>query len=148
MKKQYILGHNASKRQRGSSMVEGALVCLALLSIILFIVNVGTMLALMQLFNQRAQAGARWAANNSFDESAIKNIVVYNDPRGSSGPGLLGLKASNVSISRLDAGSVKDRIAVQISGYSMVFFVPFLPGTYSVPSAVAVAPVESLGSPN
>jgi hypothetical protein len=114
------------------------------------ILDLGQMLMFMQAFSERARAGARWSAVHAYDQTAIKNYVLYNSataPEGG-GPGLFGLQTSHVAVTRFDAGQPDDRIEVRIRNYPLQFYTPFIAGTYTPRPFVAVIPVESLGAAN
>ncbi len=135
---------------RGEALVEGALVLLALLSLILGIVDFGRILLLQHTFHQRVSAGARYASIHGVDPEAIANIIVFNSPTAPSGrtTGLLGLRPSNVTVTRLDAGNrTLDRMQVRIAGFPMILNLPFLRRTFT-PAFTAIRPVEAMGAAN
>lgn len=141
---------NRHRHKRGEALVEGALVLLALISLILGIVDFGRILLLQQTFHQRVSAGARYASIHGVDTAAIANVIVFNSPTAPSGKttGMLGLSPSNISVARLNAGDrTQDRIQVRIVNFPMTFMLPFLRKTIR-PTFTAVRPVEAMGATN
>ena len=149
MKSRIAVSSRRAQRQRGSSLVEGTLVFLSLMAMILFVMDAGRLLFTMQYASERARAGARYATVHTYDADAIINYIVYNNPNMSGDPppvGLMGLTRDKVSVSRLNAGMIKERIQIRISGLSMTFFTPPITGRFNVPPATVTIPVESLGA--
>ena len=138
------------KRQLGQATLETALTLLLLLLMITAVLDLGQLLMFLQAFSERARAGARWSAVNTYDPTAIKNYVVYNSANapGGGGPGLLGLTPANVTVTRFNSGTSDDRIEVRISNFPLRFFTPFIAGTFTPRPFVAVIPVEGLGATN
>ena len=137
------------KRQRGAALLEGALVLGTLLTMILFIEEMGRMLVFQQMFTERARAGARAAAVSAYSTTTVQNYVLYNNATAPAGnpAGFFGLTSTNVVVTRLGtAGNWDDRIQVTISNYPMFDFVPLLEHTYTVPPITVTVPVGSLGS--
>jgi len=138
------------RAQRGAAaLLEGALVLGTLLTMILFVVEMGRMLVFQQMFTERAREGARSAAVSTYSTTTVQNYVLYNSGTAPSGnpPGFFGLTSSEVSVQRLGtAGNWDDRIQVTISNYPMFDFVPLLKHTYTVPPITVTIPVGSLGS--
>ena len=136
--------------QRGAGgLLEGTLILLTLLTMILFIVEVGRMLLFQQMFTERAREGARAAIVSAYNVTTIKNYVLYNSATAPSGnpDGFFGLTASQITVTRLGtAGNWDDRIQVTISNYPMFDFVPLFKSAYTVPPITVTIPVGSLGS--
>lgn len=141
-------------RQKGSAILEAALITTPTLAMFVFILQMGVILATQQYYMERARAGARYAATatfNSADTSATKNYVCYGSTTAPAGAtsGMFGLKTTMVTVTRLGtAGTWSDRIQVQISGYSMVSFIPWLSRTITGKTLIATAPAQSLGATN
>jgi len=137
------------KTQRGTALLEGALVLGTLLTLIIFVEEMGRMLVYQQMFTERAREGARSAAVTSFDTTTVQNYVLYNSATAPPGnpAGFFGLTASNVTVTRLGtAGTWNDRIQVTVSKYPMFNFVPLFQRTYIVPPVTVTIPAGSLGS--
>ncbi len=135
------------RNQRGQTILESALVLIAVISMLLFIIDMGRLLFLQQYFAERARAGARWASVNTYDATSIKNYVAYNSTTGS-GTGLFGLSPSNVSVTPLPNSTNPTTIQVTISGYQTIRLIPYIAGSFTSPAVTAVAPVQSLGATN
>ena len=58
-------------------MVESALILLTLVSMILFILDMGRILMMQQYLTERARATVRKAVVNNWDAAATKNYLVY-----------------------------------------------------------------------
>lgn len=136
--------------QRGAGgLLEGALILLTLLTMIVFVVEIGRMLLFQQMFTERAREGARAAIVTAYDTTTVKNYVLYNSATAPDGspPGLFGLTTSEITVTRLGtAGNWDDRIQVTISNYPMFDFVPMMKHSYTVPPISVTIPVGSLGS--
>lgn len=147
-------GRTASTRRRktqrgGGTLLEGALVLLTLLTMIIFVVEMGRMLVFQQMFTERAREGARSAIVSNYNSTTVQNFVLYNSATapGGSTTGFFGLTASEVTVTRLGtAGTWNDRVQVTISNYPMFDFVPLLSHSYTVPPITVTIPVGNLGS--
>lgn len=132
-------------------MMETALVFTSMLSILLFIVDIGRVLMVRQFFAERVRNGARTAAVVNYDATAIKNYICYNSftapAGGTSTLGYMGITPSNVNVQRLGtAGNWDDRIKISIQGYRISTWVPMLANTFTLPAVTATIPVGALGS--
>src|SRR4051812_38711752 len=137
------------KNQRGSSMVEGALVLLTMLAMIIFILDMGRILLIQQYITERARATVRNAVVNNWDATKTKNYLVYNSitAPGGGGAGFLGLLPSQVTYSTLGTAGTDDyRIQVKVSGVPALVLIPFIAGTYTLAPITATLPAQSLGS--
>ena len=138
------------RTQRGSTFVEGALLLMVLLLMTTAILDFGQLMLFLQAFNERARAGARYAAVNSYDAATIKNIVVYNKTAAPDGVtyGLFGLKPDHVEVNRYNSGELTDRIEIKISKFPMRFYSPFIAGSYSARPWRVVIAAEGMGATN
>jgi hypothetical protein len=104
--------------RRGSVLVESVLTLIAFLALFIGIFDVGEMLFVHQTLTDRARNAVRWGAVNPFDDTAIRNLVLYGATTPAAGQtAAFGLTASNVSVSR-PAGSIgqpEDRIIVTVT---------------------------------
>ena len=131
--------------------METALVLITVLSMILFIMDMGRILLLQQFITERAREGVRRAVVNSWDLPAVQNYVVYGSTTapaaGSSG--FLGLSPSQVSLTTIsDSGIGDGRYQVKVSGVSFPVFIPFMAGNFTAPAITVTAPTASLGATN
>ena len=139
----------ARNGQKGSSMVEMALVLLTLLSMILFILDMGRILLIQQYITERARTTVRQAAVNNWSATSAQNYLVYNSttaPNGG-GAGLLGLLTSQVTYQTLGTLD-SSRVQIKVSGVPALVFIPFISGTYTLAPIVATMPSQSLGATN
>ena len=75
-----------NRTRRGNTFVEGALVLTIVLFTLIGIVDFGTVLLTQQALVERVRAGARYAVVNTFNETNIKNVVLYNSATAGSKP--------------------------------------------------------------
>ncbi|HYL75659.1 MAG TPA: TadE family protein [Bryobacteraceae bacterium] len=153
------------KKQRGAALVETALVFIVVMSMILFIVDMGRILLVQQFIAERARVGVRNAVVNNWDEAKVANFVVYGSPtapgsgndddghgpgQGQGSPvGLLGLTTSQVTLTKVaDSGVGDARYQVTVQGVSLFTWIPYIAGKYNAPPISATAPVQSLGATN
>jgi uncharacterized membrane protein len=125
-------------------MLETALVFLVVISMLLFIIDVGRLLFLQQYFEERARFAARWAAVNTTDSTQVTNMTCYNSTTGS-GVGFFGLAPSNVSVTTIDVNG-QQFIKVTISGIQAVRFIPYIAGSFTMPVVSATELAQSLGA--
>jgi Flp pilus assembly protein TadG len=161
-------GDGRRKQQRGAALVETALVFIVVLSMILFIVDMGRILLVQQFIVERARVGVRNAVVNNWDATAVANYVVYgsttapgsgsnngnNDAQlpieGQGSPaGFLGLTPSEVTLTKVaDSGVGDARYQVTVQGVALFTWIPYISGKYNAPTITATAPVQSLGATN
>jgi Flp pilus assembly protein TadG len=122
------------RRQRGNSVVEGALVMSVFLFMFLGIADFAQITFLQQSIAERARFAARAAISGGYDDTAIKNLIVYNQvtaPDSQATSGLFGLRPSNVTVQRLDDDSTEQRIYITVTNYQFTSISPLLGRTYS-----------------
>ena len=136
---------NRTRKQKGQAMVETALTLAATLAIVLSVVDLGQVFMQLHYMHERARAGAAYAATHSWDATATKNWICYGSTTGS-GSGLMGLSPSDINVERLGSTSdYTDRVKVTVTR-TITFYSPWLPRTWTAPSAVATSPAESMGA--
>ena len=134
------------RRQRGSSLLEGALVLSVLLFTLIGIVDVGQVLMLHQGLTERVRAGARWAVVNSGDAAGVQNVVLYNTPAPDAGARpLLGLTPDMVLITRSGEGTAEDRLEVRLRHYPFRFLNPLVQGLYMARPIFVAMSMEGTG---
>ena len=142
------------KGQKGSSLIEGAFVFLTLLSMILFIMEMGRFLLTQQYIAERARATARMAVVNNWDTTQMKNYLCYGSttaPNNSSSTtaGMLGISPSKVTPTFLGASTDPDyRLQVTVSGIPVLTFVPMMGNSFHAPPIVATVVAQSFGATN
>lgn len=143
----------AQRGQKGSAMVEGALILLTLLTMIIFILDMGRMLLMQQFITERARETVRAAVVNNWTAANVQNYLCYNSTSAPGGvqttPGLMGLLPSQVAYSAVGtAGSADYRLKVVVSGVPMLTWIPFMAGQYTAAPITATMPAQSLGATN
>ena len=131
--------------------MESALITISLVSMIVFIMDIGRLLLVQQWATERARVGARNAVVSSWTSDQIKNYVCYNSTSAPSGgnttAGFLGLLPSEVSVSTLGTSGQPDyRIQVKISNIPMLTWIPYMHGNYTAPPIIVTMPAASLGA--
>ena len=137
------------KGQRGSGMVESALILLTILGMVLFIMDMGRILLIQQYISERARSTVRGAVVNNWTATATKNYLVYNSITAPNGgvPGFLGLLPSQVTYQTLGVlGNPDYRLQVKVSGVPAVTWIPGISGTYTLAPITATMPAQSLGA--
>jgi Flp pilus assembly protein TadG len=139
--------------EQGSTIVESALVLLTVVSMILFVFDMGRMLLTQQFIAERTRVTARMAAVNNWDASAAANYLCYNSTTapalvgGVSQPGFLGLVPSKVSYTTLGtAGSPDYRLKVTVSGVAVLTWIPYMSNNFTAAPVTATAAAQSLGA--
>ena len=133
---------NNRVRKRGQAIVEGALVTLVLAAVLIGVFDLGLVLFIHQNFATRVRSAVRYAVVNTYDETAIKNMVLYGRPTAG-GTGMFGLTAAMVSVAQTGVGTNDERIVVTISGYPYRFFSPWIGGAFNGRSIIASLPLET-----
>lgn len=143
-----LASHNRRRTQRGAAAVEGALILLTLLSMIMFIMDMGRMLLFQQFYLERARDAARNASVNSWTDDAVKNYVCYGSTTATAGTtaGLLGCRTSNVTVTTMGTAGVDQRIQVKVSGVQIFAWIPFMAGSYTAAPVMATMPMHSQGN--
>lgn len=115
--------------QRGSSLVETSLVLIVFISMLLGIFDFGQVLFLHQSITEHIRDGLRYGVVNTFDATAIQNVVRFGQavPPDGAAP-YFGLTPAMVSVQRLDSGTNDDRIVITVSNYPYLFVSPFIAG--------------------
>jgi Flp pilus assembly protein TadG len=135
------------KRQRGSTMVESALVLIVALCLMIGIADIGQMLFARSSVMERVRSALRYGAVD-YNETKIRNIVLYGTatPAADARPGF-GLTASMVAIARLDTNTTADRLKITVSNYPISFYAPLIARTVTGPAIVAVQAIEKPPDP-
>jgi len=137
--------------RKGQALIESALVLITYFSMLIFIMDMGRLLVTQQFLADRARSGARWAALNTWDPTAVANMVCYNSataPNGSS-TGLFGLTPNMVAATQAGtAGNWDARVVVTIQNYPMFMLIPYISGKYAAPSITVAVPVGAAGAVN
>jgi hypothetical protein len=139
--------------RKGQALIETSLVLVLLMAFVMGTLDFGQYLYFHQALAERARAAARYGAVNPTDRSGIVNVALFNDPNGASGGAsalLPNLSPSMISLclpgdkSCGDPGAGADsRVTITISGYPMVTFNLFMPGSFVNKPITASLPSEA-----
>jgi Flp pilus assembly protein TadG len=143
----------ASRAERGTAVIEGALVLLTFVGMIIFVLDMGRILLMQQFLTERVRVAGRVAAVSNWDATAAKNFVCYNSTTAPAGgattPGLLGLLPSQVSYNMLGtAGDPDYRIQMTISGVPAMIWIPYIAGQFTLAPITVTTPAQNLGVVN
>src|SRR5207237_7254468 len=113
-----------ARRERGSQLVELAIVLPVLLVLFAAIGEFGNFFYTYSTLNKATRGGARYLVSRTFsatEQDKAKSLVIYGDANaGCTGtPVLPGLSCANVSVAG-DGGALgyPDHVTVQITGYT------------------------------
>jgi hypothetical protein len=109
-------------RERGSTLVEAALILILALALLIGVLDLGQMMFIHQTVAERTRAAARWGAVNPYDASKVSNMVLYGSITANPGSELFNITPSHVAVAHNALGTTDDRIDVTVSGYSYSFF--------------------------
>lgn len=137
------------RNRAGSSMLETTLVLMALLSMILFTIEMGRILLIQQFIAERTRATVRLAVVNDWDATAAKNFFCFNQitaPQGVT-TGYLGVVPAQVAYAKLGtAGTDNYRLQVTVSGVQTLGLIPYIAGRFTLAPVVAAMSAQSLGA--
>ena len=119
--------HRTNQAERGSALVQLTLIVPILMSLFLGTWGIGYSCYVYAKLEEGVRAAARYASVISYDASdpasyttAVKNVVVYGDPSGSTTtPLITGLSTSNVNVVLSPATGEPTAVTVSISGYTL-----------------------------
>lgn len=125
-------------------MLESALVLLAFLAIIIGAMDFAQFMYYHQSLAARLTAGADWAARHEFNETSIKNFVMYNNPAppANARPIIARMQASQISARLLNADTAEARVELSISNFPYTVLSPWISGTYVARTLTARMPHE------
>lgn len=134
-----------SPRQRGSTIVETAIVLLTLIVVLVGIADFAVFLHLHQAITERTRDAVRTAAIEDLDEAAIKYMIAYGAPSITANeppPGYFGMSPKNIAVEIKDRGLTSQRVMVKVSGIPFPIVSPLISGKGSnLPIRVSV-PLE------
>jgi Flp pilus assembly protein TadG len=123
--------HRKRCTERGSTMVEMALVMLTFFCLLIGAIDFGQVLYFHQALVERARAAARYGSIDPTNTTAIQNVALYNSTSAGTAPLLSGLTAAMVHVTNSDNNTSKARVVVSISGYPIQFFSPYIAQTFN-----------------
>ena len=132
-------------------MVESALVLVTMLSMIVFMMDMGRVLLLQQFIVERARTTVRTAVVQNWNSSTAANFLCYNSTtppsQDTNTPGYLGLLPSQVTYQALGTSGQPDyRIQIVVSGVQVLTWIPYLSGQFTLPKITVTMPAQSLGA--
>jgi Flp pilus assembly protein TadG len=138
------------RRQRGSAIVEAALIFLPFACMLIGTVDIGQFLFIHTTLTERAREAVRYGSvNDPTNAVAIQNIVLYGQANGGSVPvtpsnndaGIFNVLRSNVSVIATGSATQDYRLTVRIYNYAYQIYSPYIAGTYTGPNIYASLPL-------
>lgn len=118
--------------QKGSAMLESALVLTTFLLTLIGVVDLSQVLFVNQSLTERVRNVARGSAISGASEEEIVNRIVYNSPERPADDvapaGYLGLFPQHVRAQVLDRTYNEQRLIVEISGLPVTMVSPLMSG--------------------
>jgi Flp pilus assembly protein TadG len=107
-------------RVKGQSLVETTLVLAAFMGLLLGMVGVGGTLFARQILAARVHEAARWGAVNTYDPTAIRNVVLYGTAKPEKdAQSFIGLSAADVGVAQPGCPGADCRVSVDIPQYGI-----------------------------
>ena len=134
---------NGKKRQRGSALIETALIFVIFTFMLVGIFDFGQFLFIHQALVERARSSARWGiVNDPTNHTAIQNMVLYNQPTAPANtPSYFGLTTDMVQVTNPGSGTDDYHLAVLITNYPYTVLSPYIGGTYIGPNITISIPL-------
>lgn len=136
-----------NRRRKGANLLEGALVFMTVLGMVLFVLDMGRVLVTQQFITERVRTTLRQAVVNKWTTDQTKNVLVFNSTTNtgdSKTPGFMGLTTGNVTVT--DAGLSPDYLQVSVSKVSLSIWIPYIAGSYTLPTISLSMPLQSNGA--
>jgi Flp pilus assembly protein TadG len=136
------------RTQRGSGLVESALVYTIFLMLLIGTIDVGHVMFVQQSIAERVRSAARYGTSRDATaaiDTQMKNIVLYNTATPAVGvTPSFGLTANNVTVQRLaGAGENPDQITVKVASVHYTILTPFVSGTRTARTLSITLPMEA-----
>ena len=137
-----------NRKNRGSAMVESALILVIFISTLLAILDFGQFLFFHQVLTERVRHATRYAALNwdrGCQSDCVKNLVVYNSTTARhNGIAVPQLTPASVSVTGPN-NSMDAKLTVTVRNYNFAVFNPWLTtsGRMRIRPITATAPVEA-----
>lgn len=131
------------RTQRGSAILEGALVITAFALLLIGIADFGQLTLVHNALTERARSAVRYGAvQPTVNTTAVKNLVLYGQ---TSADGLtntyFNLQPGNVTVSELSTGTDEHRLEVKISGHQFQAVSPYIYRSFTMPTIIATLPL-------
>jgi hypothetical protein len=98
------------KRLRGQSLVETTLILGAFMGLLLAIIHVGVMLVQRQALLERVRQAARWGATQPYEETQIRNLVLFGTTAPA--PGAYPISEVEIKVRQTDCPGSACRVRV------------------------------------
>ena len=136
--------HRSRNGQRGSAMLEAALIYGCFMFMLVGALDIGHYMFLHHSLVERTRAATRYGVSRAFDADAIRNIVLYNSPTIPSGASpIFGLSTSNVQVSETPSTlTTPPYLQVTVSGWRYFRFSPAQAGRPTGQTITAMLPIE------
>ena len=132
-------------RERGQSLVEGALVFLVFCSLLLGVIDCGQVMFAHQSLVERVRAAVRWGTVHPWQgPDPVVNLILYGqteEPRAAAG-GFLGLTPANVAVRYQPPTPDRpddEMLSVSIVNFESHLFSPWIAQTLISPRPVMVS---------
>jgi Flp pilus assembly protein TadG len=139
-----------AEREKGSAIVEGALIFLVLACMLIGTIDFGQFLFIHATLTERAREAVRYGSvNDPTDTTSIQNVVLYGQASGGLAPttaagtdsGIFNVLRSNVSVTATGAATDDYRVTVKIHDYTYHIYSPYMAGTYTGPIIYSSLPL-------
>jgi Flp pilus assembly protein TadG len=138
------------KRERGSAIVETALIASVFFYMLIAIMDFGQFLFIHQTLTERAREAVRYGiVSDPTNSTLIQNVVLYGQASGGPVPGtpqntdlgIFNVPRSDVIVTATGVTTDDYRLNVQIKNYSYTIYSPFISGSYTGPNILASLPL-------
>lgn len=131
-------------KQKGSAMVESALIILLFLTMMFGAIDFAHIMFLQQALYERTRGAVRTGVAKQYTADQIKNLILYNDPTAPTTPsnGYMDLTSSDVSVSFADSGYSSQRVTVTVQRLTVPTVSFLLPASIVTPNIVMTLNTE------
>lgn len=140
----------ADRNQRGVALVEFAIGATVFLTAMFAVLEFGRALWTHNALADAARRGARYAAINAPNETAVKNVVIYGDAGGGSKPLIPDLDADKVIVqysTNPPFSLAMGTATVRIEEFEFKLVLPFLGTSIQMPNYRTTLSAENAGAP-
>src|ERR1700704_1558748 len=135
-----------ARRERGQTLVEGAIALLVFFTLLFGVVDCGLMLVSHQSLVERVRSAVRWGVVRPWDGTGeqIANLILYDqsdEPRSATG-GYQGLTRENVQVRYQPPSAARpddEVLSVAIVDYHYQFLSPWVTQIFVSPRPVLIA---------
>jgi hypothetical protein len=134
-----------ARRERGQTLVEGAMALLVFFTLLFGVVDCGLMLVSHQSLVERVRSAVRWGVVRPWDGTGeqIANLILYDQPTepASATNGYLGLMRENVQVTYQPSSAARpddEALSVAIVNYHYRFLSPWITQVFVNPRPVMI----------